>query len=118
MLKPPTPKTLARYGLSLEAWQQIASRQGWVCAVCARLPKTERLVIDHEHVKGWRKMPPKERANYVRGLLCNRCNWQFLRRGMTIEIAQYIAMYLVNYRNSTVENQGSYQFPDTAKKAA
>jgi hypothetical protein len=99
----PTLKTLAKYGLKEPDWDRMVSEQGGVCYVCQSLPKTRRLVIDHEHVRGWKKKPPKERSRYVRGLLCNRCNWQFLRRGLTYERSVRITQYLHQYQKTGTE---------------
>lgn len=95
--RPPKPKTLKKYGLTLEAWQTILERQGGVCAVCGQLPKSFRLCVDHEHQKGWKKKPPEERAKAVRGLLCWRCNTTFVGRGITFERANNVASYLLAY---------------------
>jgi hypothetical protein len=93
----PSAETLARYGLTLEAWHAIACRQGGVCGACKRLPASGRLCIDHEHATGWRLMPDEERAKYVRGLLCYRCNRFYLAQGMTRETALGAAAYLEAY---------------------
>jgi hypothetical protein len=72
------------------------------CAACNR--EVDRLVIDHEHVRGWKTMPADQRRRYVRGLLCIRCNWRFLPIGLTGEIARRIHVYLSAYevrRNSS-----------------
>ncbi|WP_063803523.1 endonuclease VII domain-containing protein [Streptomyces silvensis] len=51
---------LRRYGLTPEAFEQMAEAQGNACAIC-RDPG--ELHVDHSHDKG-----------HVRGLLCNNCN--------------------------------------------
>ena len=94
LLKVPTKATLRKYGLSYVAWARIAMQQGSVCAICGNLPKSGRLQIDHFHAKGWRKMIPMQRASYVRGLCCFRCNSQFLRRGLTWQLAKKVVDYL------------------------
>jgi hypothetical protein len=96
-LQQPRPGTLRRYGLSLEEWEAIADRQGRVCGVCGGLPASGRLQIDHDHVKGWKKMTPTDRKRYVRGLACFPCNSRHLSRGMTTEKARAIAGYLEAY---------------------
>lgn len=62
---------LAReYALTLSEYEAMASRQGGLCAICAR-PETKihrdgspcRLAVDHDHTSGM-----------VRGLLCSSCN--------------------------------------------
>lgn len=44
-------------------YDELAQRQGGVCAICGRPPATRRLDIDHDH-----------RTMQVRGLLCHRHN--------------------------------------------
>lgn len=61
-------KTL--YGISLEEYQEMLSRQDYACAIC-RSPfaefgsekKTESPYVDHDH-----------ETRVVRGLLCHHCN--------------------------------------------
>jgi hypothetical protein len=93
----PKPLTLKKYGLTADEWRAIADRQYELCAVCATLPKSGRLCIDHEHVKGWKKLEPSERRKYVRGLVCYQCNHALLRRGMTplrlTSAAEYLRAY-------------------------
>jgi hypothetical protein len=60
MVKTPSKATLKKYGLSEDEWQKILTRQNGVCAVCEKVPTTGRLCIDHEHVKGWKKLPPEK----------------------------------------------------------
>lgn len=97
-VKTPTPATLRKYGLSLLGWEMLGAMQNWVCFVCERPPKSGRLCIDHEHVRGWKQMPPDERRKYVRGLLCWTCNHYALARGMTIQRALNVAEYLKRYQ--------------------
>lgn len=97
MLLDPSVATLKKYGLSLEEWRGLAASQEHCCFVCRREPSKGRLCIDHEHVKGWKKMPPEQRKLYVRGLLCWVCNHYYLGRGITIERAQNVVLYLQAY---------------------
>jgi hypothetical protein len=97
MLITPTKQTLKRYGLSLEEWQAMADEQNHACYVCCVPPKKGRLCIDHQHVRGWKKMPPEKRKLYVRGLLCFLCNTQYLGRGITIAKAHKIVEYLERF---------------------
>jgi len=96
-VKEPRPETPKKYGLSMDDWRGILERQGGCCYVCRRVPSSGRLCIDHEHVRGWKRLPPEERRLYVRGLLCFRCNSTFVSRGMTVERAQNIVLYLSEY---------------------
>lgn len=95
----PAPATLRKYGLTREAWKRLLYAQRGVCAICERLPDSKRLVIDHEHVKKWKRKPPAERARYVRLLACNWCNFNHLRRGMTARLAANIARSLAEYES-------------------
>ncbi len=71
--------------------------QGMVCGVCGRLPASLRLNVDHEHVKGYAKLPPEQKRKHIRGLLCYVCNKFFAMRGMTAEKACRLARYLIKY---------------------
>jgi hypothetical protein len=92
---PPTKATLSKYGLTELEWRALYARQRGKCGVCGTSP--ERFHIDHEHARGWKRMPPAERKKYVRGLACPRCNWRFMPVGLTGEIARGIARYLTAY---------------------
>jgi len=105
---PPSAKTLARYGLSAEEWLAILERQFGVCAVCGRLPNPPkpRLLksgevrqlgpqfnIDHDHIKGFKKLPPEKRKQHVRGVVCHYCN-RFLLARITLLKAEAVVAYL------------------------
>jgi hypothetical protein len=90
----PSPATLRKYGLTLADWLAVAERQGWVCAVCKRLPNNGRLCVDHDHVKGWKAANPTERRRHVRGLLCFFCNHYYVGRAITVAKAEAVAEYL------------------------
>ena len=92
----PTPGTLNKYGLSRDAFISLLASQGGVCAVCKAIPKGH-WCIDHEHVKGWKKLPSEKRVKYVRGILCWRCNYYYACRGITVERALNLADYLRRY---------------------
>lgn len=98
----PTPTTLNKYGLTWEMWFRILVRQKGACGACHKVPKSNRLVIDHEHVRGWKDMKTEDRPPYVRGLLCYMCNHYRLARGATIDNLQGAADYLRSYRDSKV----------------
>lgn len=61
-MNPPTPQTLARYGMTEDEWRELLDRQGGVCGLCGK-PARTNLVIDHDHKTG-----------AVRGLLHPMCN--------------------------------------------
>ena len=108
---PPSQSTLRSYGLTAEAWLAMAERQGYVCPVCQKPFGERKLVIDHEHVKGWkarksklksgkrrankdvRVMTPEERRPHVRGILHAWCNG-FVRSWLTLPRARSIVAYL------------------------
>lgn len=96
----PSSATLKKYGLSDAVWCSMALSQGQACAICRKLPKTGRLCIDHEHVKGWKKMKDEQRVNYVRGLLCWVCNHYYCGRGITVDKAKNLVSYLEEYQRA------------------
>lgn len=108
MLLTPSPQTLKKYGLSEEEWRGMADKQGHVCFVCRLPPKKGRLHIDHDHVKGWKAMPPEKRKLHVRGLLCFWCNTRLLGRSINVEKAKNVLLYLEEHRdriNSLLQKQ-------------
>lgn len=98
----PAPSTLRKYGLTLAEWRRILKRQKGVCGICGTVPKTQKLDIDHDHVRGYRNMKPERKRLYVRGLLCRFCNYRVVRRGMTIERLRNGAKYLEKYEKRRV----------------
>lgn len=94
MIRTPSAKTLAKYGLTEAEYRDFVDRQKGVCPVCELEPSTGRLCIDHLHIKGWKKMPPESRKLYVRGLLCFWCNSRHLGRGVTAQKLRNGAEYL------------------------
>lgn len=99
----PSPGTLHKYGLTLEDFKRILEAQGGVCPICGLTPKPSkrdgkiRWVIDHQHVKGWKNMPPEKRRKYVRGVCCWYDNRYFLSKGITAEKARNVIDYLTNF---------------------
>ena len=91
----PAPATLAKYGMALDFWLRMAKDQDWRCAVCRKNPK--RLVIDHEHVPGYKHMPPALRLRHVRGLTCDSCNHYVLTRYADANKHRQAAEYLERY---------------------
>lgn len=97
-VEPMTSKaTLRRYGLTADAYYALLDIQGGVCPICKVVPS--RPVVDHEHVKGWSRMKPEKRRQYVRGICCWRCNRFFLGKGISVERACNLADYLLAYQN-------------------
>jgi hypothetical protein len=93
----PSKATLKKYGLTPESWAALADRQGRVCFVCRKLPKTGRLHIDHLHVKNWKKLPDEQRAATCRGLLCHWCNRSYVGRCITAEKSRRVTEYLERF---------------------
>ena len=80
------PESSGKTTLTLSVIAEM-QKQGGVCAICKRVPPSLRLNIDHEHVKGWKKMPPEQRKQYVRGLLCFQCNRLCLQKSNNLSIS-------------------------------
>jgi hypothetical protein len=93
----PQARTLARYGLSVVEWLRILSGQGWTCAVCDKPAGVNVMNIDHEHVPGWKNLPPEERKRYVRGILCWSCNWHGVPEYRSADFVRRVANYLAKY---------------------
>lgn len=93
----PRAGTLAKYGVDVDWFCRRVEYQCGRCAVCGNAPSTGRLVIDHEHVGGWKKMPPEKRRLYVRGLVDWYCNHAYLGRGITVVKARGVVSYLEAY---------------------
>lgn len=93
----PSPATLKKYGLSPEEWRSILERQGGVCAICKQVPRTGRMVIDHFHQRGWKKLSPEKRKLAVRGVCCWWCNATYLGRGINVERARNVVRYLEEF---------------------
>lgn len=95
-IRPPTPTTLKRYGLTVEDWLGLLAAQGWKCPICLRRAGL-LWNTDHDHVRGWKRMPPEQRRRYVRGVLCAHCNHRRVNSRMSSAEALRIAKYLAAY---------------------
>jgi hypothetical protein len=96
-IREPKPATLKRYGMTMDDWRAMLEAQGGVCFICQREPKSGRLCVDHEHVRGWKALPAEKRRLYVRGLCCWMCNHYYLGRGITVDKAKRVVEYLTQY---------------------
>lgn len=79
----PRDVTLKKYGLSVVDWIELYTRHNGCCHICGRSFHGIRANVDHEHVRGWKQMPPEERKLHIRGLLCYTCNKFMMMRGIT-----------------------------------
>lgn len=125
-IKPPSRGTLAKYGLTLRDWWLMAERQEYTCPVCQQPFGERKLVIDHEHVAGWRArkrrkskklhqgkrkdiklrvMTPQQRRPYVRGILHAWCNG-WIRSWLTLSRTRSILTYLEAYEGRKTDAQG------------
>lgn len=104
----PSEGTLRSYGITTAECLVICKRQKFHCPVCQRPFADRQLVVDHEHVRGFRArktkrkdgkvwkvrvMTPAERKVHVRGILHSRCN-TYVRAWLTLERAESILNYL------------------------
>lgn len=88
------------YGLTASEYRALWDSRGGRCCLCDSSDR--RMYVDHRHVDGYEKLPPRERAALVRGLLCAPCNMylgfvnddaaELLRRTqlIAVRIGQYL----------------------------
>ena len=82
--------------MTLGDWLTTLALQDWRCPI--RDHEANAYVVDHEHVRGWKMMPPAQRAKYVRGIVCAGCNYFLLSRHLdSAALATRIAAYLAAY---------------------
>jgi DNA-directed RNA polymerase subunit RPC12/RpoP len=96
----PSKATLQRYGITEEEWQVLYDKYDGTCHICRK--PAARLNVEHEHVRGWKQMPPDERKQYIRGLACFVCNHRILTRGVTIEKLRNAVRYLEEYEQRKI----------------
>lgn len=53
----------ARYGISLDDYNNLVTKQNGVCKICEKTNGSQNLYVDHDHVTG-----------KIRSLLCRSCN--------------------------------------------
>lgn len=94
-MKIPSSTTLKKYGLSEKEWTDLYLINSGLCPICKRT--LEKPVVDHLHVRNWKKMSAEKRKKYVRGVCCNYCNRRRLAKGMNLEIAKNIVAYLERF---------------------
>lgn len=115
-MKIPTQGTLTKYGLTKDDWLALCEACNHTCVVCGKPFDDRPLVVDHEHVKGFkarkkrkakvgghvikvRVMAKAERRQYVRGVIHSYCN-RFVRKWLTLERARAIVAYLENFERT------------------
>lgn len=102
-IRVPLPETLRSHGHTHSTWLEIAIRQDFRCAICGKKPDSGILHIDHQHVRGYKKMPSERRRQYTRGLVCQFDNRFVLARTITVKKARTILDYLLTYEARRVE---------------
>lgn len=95
----PSQTTLKKYGLTADEWLDILHKHGDVCAICGKVPSSGRFVTDHKHVRNYKKLPDEQRKSLVRGICCFNCNYRFLAKGMTYNVAVNLVNYLWRFEN-------------------
>jgi hypothetical protein len=95
----PQPSTFKRYGITEAHWLGLLASQGGVCPICARVPPSGKMAVDHEHVPKWKRLAPAERARFVRGVVCVWCNRWALHYSMSAVKAKRVAAYLADYQD-------------------
>lgn len=94
----PSKATLRKYGLSQDEWHDIIVSQNYQCPICHReFDNKVKPVVDHIHVRNYKKKSSAERNRLVRGILCIFCNWKIMTKGMTLEKARATVRYLEAY---------------------
>jgi hypothetical protein len=76
-------RTLARHGITADAYRAMLTQQGGGCAICKKKKERRRLSIDHCHQTG-----------QVRGILCDTCNRGIGLLGDSPELLQAALGYL------------------------
>jgi hypothetical protein len=76
---------LRRYGITLEQYEELHSKQNGQCAICNRKEEEfhKKLSVDHNHKTG-----------EIRGLLCNHCNHWLVGKHTDGDLMRKIANYL------------------------
>lgn len=78
---------LSRYGLSVEGYQELLTRQNGKCSICITELK-KKPCVDHDHKTG-----------VVRGLLCRNCNTILGQAKDSISILEATIQYLKRFEN-------------------
>lgn len=104
-MRTPSKATLKKYGLSLDEWIALYNKHDGRCWICKapfdgsdRRYEPRTACVDHEHVKGFKKMSDDEKRQYIRGMLCFQCNRLIAQKSNTVEKLQAGISYLNNYK--------------------
>lgn len=83
----------------------MVEEQKGLCPICAEDLSGRPTVIDHEHVRGWKKMRPRYRRQYVRGILHSFCNSHVVGRFVTLAKLIRAVRYLEAFERRKHEAQ-------------
>lgn len=89
----------AKYGITLEDYNEILSMQSGKCAICGMTTEEHgmRLHVDHCHKTG-----------LVRGLLCSNCNIGIGNLGDNPLIVKHALSYLLSHKAMTMEGKDGH----------
>jgi len=86
-----------KYGISEQQYKEILKSQNYNCALCNKSQKSKkkRFAVDHNH-----------ETNFIRGLLCDWCNWYLLRY---LRDNKKFAVGIVNYLSKALEEDTEWR---------
>jgi hypothetical protein len=87
-------KRLARYGLTLDAYDKLLADQGGVCLGCGMEPGARSFAVDHDHSCCAGEVTC---GRCIRGLLCLGCNFAVGHAGDSSATLRRLATYLDAY---------------------
>lgn len=110
----PTKTTLKKYGLDEAQWVKIYLNQAGLCACCEKpfwdSEKDEKLrnsYVDHQHVPNYKKLPPENKRQFIRGILCFQCNRLLNQKSNTVEKLKKAVVYLERYETRVGKSQAN-----------
>ena len=62
------------YGIREHEFVSILEAQGGVCFITGKPKVNLNLNVDHQHIRGFKAMPPEQKRLYVRGVLHHQAN--------------------------------------------
>lgn len=90
------------YGITLNDKIAIYDKQQGICPICKNWFAFNKLVVDHEHIKGYKHLPPELKRKYIRGLLCWIDNLYCVGKN-TLPKARLVVSYLEIYENNKIK---------------